>query len=216
MQNSRTGNISARFGPHAGRADVRPAFVKGLLEAAWSTLRWRWRCKPNLGTGDTRISSCKLFKEVVRWQKPRSFPIFYLALDWFRMVGWNTWLLSQKATKMFQNRRGTQHLDFPGNESPKCPNSLTPLFPFGGKISARWRNSGFSGGKLELFWPGQIVHLFTVAAFKRLFWLRRTRMGWIQQNGTVCVVTSSTSLLRPIYSEFRQHNLRSPINASLL
>ena len=30
------------------------------------------------------------------------------------MVGWNTWLLSQKPTKMFQNRRGTQHLDFPG------------------------------------------------------------------------------------------------------
>ena len=50
MQNSRTENISARFGPHAGRADVRPAFVKGLLEAAcWSTLRWRRRRKPNLG-----------------------------------------------------------------------------------------------------------------------------------------------------------------------
>ena len=30
MQNSRTGNIWGIFGPHAGRADVRPAFVKGL------------------------------------------------------------------------------------------------------------------------------------------------------------------------------------------
>ena len=43
--------------------------------------------------------------------------------------------------------------------------------------------------------------------------------GWVgssRQNGTVYVATSSTSLLRPIYSEFRRHNLRSPINASLL
>ena len=30
MQNSRNGNIWGIFGPHAGRADVRPAFVKGL------------------------------------------------------------------------------------------------------------------------------------------------------------------------------------------
>ena len=66
---------------------------------------------------------------------------------------------------------------FPRQRVAKCPNFLTPLFPFGGKISARWRNSGFSGGKLELFWPGQIVHLFTVAAFKRLFWLRRAPDG---------------------------------------
>ena len=49
MQNSRTGNISARFGPHAGRADVRPAFVKGLLEAAWSTPALEMKMLAQLG-----------------------------------------------------------------------------------------------------------------------------------------------------------------------
>ena len=145
MQNSRNGNIWGIFGPHAGRADVRPAFVKGLSSgrSCLVNLSW-WRC--------------------VTWNTLEQWKRILICKNEQQM-------LPQKLENLFSFQDKAQNiLISSGSQFSKCPNFLTDT-PFGGKVSASWAGLRNSGRKLELFDRDKLSTFSPVAALKRLFWL---------------------------------------------